>query len=112
MLPFEITLLHAISFRSALPVDTPTVMSPSHVTFETVTLPVVTERAREPTEVSSAQIFPVLVLILTASRADAEQWMLPVLAEISTCWKEKCLGSSTWPVRSLIDSVLYSAFGR
>ena len=98
VVPLDKILLHVMSHRYALPVDTPIVMLPLHVTFEIVTLPVETERERAPTELFSTQILPVPVLILAVSRAAAKKLMSPVLKEISALINESSFGTSTFPV--------------
>ena len=84
MVELEITLLHELSVKYALPVTTLTVISSWQVTPETVTLPVVTERSSAPAEIFSTQIFPVLVFILTNFETDAQKLTSPVLVEILT----------------------------
>ena len=108
VLPLDVTLLQAISVKAALPVDTPTVMPPLQVTPETAALPVVTERSSEPTVLFSTHMFPVLVLILTASCEAAKKSTSPVLTEISALLKERSFGALILPVLSFIVSRLFN----
>ena len=84
MVALEITLLHELSVRYALPVTTSTVISSRQVAPETVTLPVVTERSSAPAEVFSTRIFPVNAFILANFETDAKKLISPVLKEILT----------------------------
>ena len=75
----------------------PTAISPVQVTPEAVTEPVVTERSRESAAVSFIKIFPAVVFIFTAFRADAKKSILPVSKEISALSNAKSFGISALP---------------
>ena len=83
VVPVEVTFIHRTSSMIVFPVLQLMLIFPLQFIEEICVLPVETEKLREPAEMFSAKISPVVVLMRISFAVDAWFVILPVLREMS-----------------------------